>query len=249
MTDEQKPLDPFRPQEPTIPGVTGNPARAKSAPVPPRPLSSGYGLSPKPDLLSDPRILLAAGTAAVLLLLAVGLFFWYTHSTSAKSSNPQAEVVAPLTDLPPVPAKSASQPSKSWPQGPGPVATTAELSKVWSARRFTFRAPETADDVPALVVHLPGNVYWGLSLREPFGTCEMQYVEDLAQIENQYHYTASHPMVVDPCNHAVYDLEKYGPGPNGVVRGAIVYGAGVRPPLAIEMKVKGKQIVAVRGEQ
>jgi hypothetical protein len=56
-------------------------------------------------------------------------------------------------------------------------------------------------------------------------------------------------MVVDPCNHAVYDLEKYGPGPNGVVRGAIVSGAGVRPPLAIEMKARGNQIVAVQIEQ
>ena len=56
-------------------------------------------------------------------------------------------------------------------------------------------------------------------------------------------------MIVDPCNHAVYDLEKYGAGPNGVVRGAIVYGAGVRPPLAIEMKAKGSQIVAIQIER
>src|SRR6202021_4244606 len=97
-------------------------------------------------------------------------------------------------------------------------------------------------------VHLPGNIYWGISMREPFGSCEMKYITDLSEIANEYHYTAAHPMIVDPCNHAVYDLEKYGPGPNGVVRGAIVYGAGVRPPLAIEMKVKGSQIEAVQIE-
>ena len=85
-------------------------------------------------------------------------------------------------------------------------------------------------------------------MREPFGSCEMKCTTDLSEIANEYHYTAAHPMVVDPCNHAVYDLEKYGPGPNGVVRGAIVYGAGVRPPLTIEMKVKGNQIVAVQIE-
>ena len=70
----------------------------------------------------------------------------------------------------------------------------------------------------------------GISMREPFGSCEMKYVTDLSQIASEYHYTAAHPMIVDPCNHAVYDLEKYGPGPNGVVRGAIVYGAGWRSP-------------------
>jgi hypothetical protein len=133
--------------------------------------------------------------------------------------------------------------------GPGPVATTAELAKPWSSKRFVFRSPQTADDVPALVVHLPGNMYWGISMREPFGSCEMQYITDLSQIADQYHYTAAHPMVVDPCSRAVYDLDKYGPGPNGVVRGAIVYGPGVRPPLAIEIKAKGSQIIAIQIEQ
>ncbi len=57
-------------------------------------------------------------------------------------------------------------------------------------------------------------------------------------------------MVVDPCTHAVYDLMRYGGGApdGGLVRGDIVQGAGVRPPLAIEVRTDGKDIIAVRSE-
>ena len=245
MTDEPKHVDPFKPQDPTIPGVTGNPARVRPAPVPPAPLGPGSEQRPSKNVFADSRVV--AGIAiAIVLLVGFGLF-WRSHSTSAKETK---QVEAPLAPAMASPASPAVEPAiaKQATIGPGPVATAAELAKPWSSKRFVFRAPQTADDVPALVVHLPGNIYWGISMREPFGSCEMKYVTDLSQIADEYRYTAAHPMVVDPCNHAVYDLEKYGPGPNGVVRGAIVYGAGVRPPLAIEMKIKGNQIVAVQIE-
>ena len=247
MTDEPKHVDPFKPQDPTIPGVTGNAARIKPAPQPPAPLGQGYQQRPAPssNIFANPRVVVAIAVAAILLL-GFGLF-WHNHSTSAEIPKPDQGISAAV----PAPASAPAaivEPSKV-PVAPGPVATTTELAKPWSSKRFVFRVSQTADDVPALVVHLPGNVYWGISMREPFGSCEMRYLTDLAQLENEYHYTAAHPMVVDPCNHAVYDLEKYGPGPNGVVRGAIVAGAGVRPPLAIEIKAKGNQIVALQIEQ
>src|SRR3984957_8037083 len=246
MADEPKHVDPFKPQDPTIPGVTGNPARVRPAPVPPAPLGPGSEQRPARNIFADSRVV--AGIAiAIVLLVGFGLF-WRSHSTAAKQEKPVEEALAPAMSLSASPAVEPAV-SKAVPIGPGPVATTVELAKPWSSKRFVFRAPQTADDVPALVVHLPGNVYWGISMREPFGSCEMRYITDLAQIENEYHYTAAHPMVVDPCNHAVYDLEKYGPGPNGVGRGAIAPGPGVRPPLAIEMKARGNQIVAVQIEQ
>ena len=249
MADEPKHVDPFKPQDPTIPGVTGNAARIRPAPQPPAPLGQGYqqrAVAPSQNIFANPRVVIAIAVAAVLLL-GFG-FFWHSHSTSAEVTKPAGAITAAVSPPAAAPA-AAAEPSKPVPIGPGPVASSAELAKPWSSKRFVFRAPQTADDVPALVVHLPGNVYWGISMREPFGSCEMRYLTDLGQLENEYHYTAAHPMVVDPCNHAVYDLEKYGPGPNGVVRGAIVSGAGVRPPLAIEMKARGNQIVAVQIEQ
>jgi hypothetical protein len=248
MTDEPKHLDPFKPEEPTIPGVTGNAARIRPAPQPPAPLGQGYQQrsAPSPSIFADPRVTIAIAVAAILLL-GFGLF-WHSHSASAEIPKPDQGIPAAVSQPAAAPA-AVVEPSKVVPIAPGPVATTAELAKPWSSKRFVFRVPQTSDDVPALVVHLPGNIYWGISMREPFGSCEMRYLTDLAQLENEYHYAAAHPMVVDPCNHAVYDLEKYGPGPNGVVRGAIVAGAGVRPPLAIEIKAKGNQIVALQIEQ
>lgn len=101
-----------------------------------------------------------------------------------------------------------------------------------------------------MVVRLPGGDMWGFSLREPFGECELQYVTDLKVLEIDYGFHAQHPMVVNPCTRAVYDLMRYGGGaPNGgLVRGEIVAGSGVRPPMAIEMSTRGREIIAVRGE-
>jgi len=134
--------------------------------------------------------------------------------------------------------------------GPGTIATTDQFAKPWSAKRFLFRGPASTEEIPALVVRLPNGDFWGLSLREPFGTCELEYVTDLEKLKSEYNYSSDHPMVANPCSHAVYDLARYGGGaPNGgLVRGDIVSGAGVRPPLAIEIVVEGKQVRAVRME-
>ena len=84
-------------------------------------------------------------------------------------------------------------------------------------------------------------------MREPFGECQLQYITDLGQLAADYGFRAEHPMVVNPCTHAVYDLMRYGGGaPNGgLVRGDIVEGAGVRPPMAIEMSLLGVLPVTV----
>jgi hypothetical protein len=55
-------------------------------------------------------------------------------------------------------------------------------------------------------------------------------------------------MIGDPCNRAVFDLLKYGTGPAGVVRGEIVQGPALRPPVAIQIRTEGSEIVAVRME-
>ena len=245
MSDEPKKQDPFKPQEPNIPGVTGNPARSKPSSEQPRPIAlqtrnsaGGANKIPAQKWL--------AIAAIAIGLVSLGLFWWKRSSTSreAQAVPAAAAAAAPVIDHPPV----AAQSSPSVPVGPGPVATTAELAKTWSSKRFTFRASQTTDDLPALVVHLPSGGYWGLSMREPFGNCELEYVTDLQKLARVYDFQAAHPMVGNPCNHAVYDLARYGTGLNGPVRGAIVSGGGVRPPMAIEIKVRGQQIVATQLE-
>jgi hypothetical protein len=180
--------------------------------------------------------------AIVIVIIALGMY-------SKRRPAPVIEVpTAPIPDPTDLRPAQPAQATANLPLGPGPIATTAELSKTWSSKRFLFRAPETAEDVPAMVVKLPGDVLWAISMRAPFGTCDLEYVTNMQRLASQYHLTADHPMVADSCAHTVYDLMRYGSGPNGVVRGAIVKGEGIRPPIAIEVRARGKEVVASRIE-
>jgi hypothetical protein len=239
MPDEKK-IDPFKPAQPTIPGVPRGAGEAESvAPEPP----------PKP-YTSEPastRAPLPWRTVAIVVAIVTigGLVYW-ARGSSSKPSLPSREAVAAT---PPSRAEAPKSDQKL-PVGPGLVATTSELRRAWSAKRFLFRDPLTTDPVPAMVVRLPGGKFWGLSLREPFGKCELEYVTDLGKLETNYNFRAQHPMVVNPCTHAVYDLMRYDSGgpDGGLVRGEIVSGTGVRPPMAIEIRIEGKRVRAVRME-
>ena len=170
--------------------------------------------------------------------------FWL-HGTSPKASEPEAEPAAAASPASP----QSPKPAEKLATGPGPVATVGELAQPWAGRRFLFKDPVTSEPVPAMVVRLPDDSYWGFSLREPFGTCELEYVSDLQKLRSDYDYRADHPMIGNPCNHSVYDLLRYGSSSNGgLVRGEVVQGAGIRPPMAIEVRVDGKEIIAVRME-
>jgi hypothetical protein len=231
---DQKKLDAFSPQQPTIPGVPAHKIPQKA--VPPE------HLAPVPAEVEPhrpPVWLMLAGGAMVVIALGVS---WRVHSSSAKQPPPQA-VEAPAA-VAPEPAK----PVERLPKGPGEIAMADELAKAWSAKRFTFQDPTSMEQLPALAVRLPGGDLWGISLREPYGTCEMEYVTDLGRLRSQYQIRAEHPMVVDPCSQTVYDLARYGSGPNGLVRGEIVRGRGTRPPIGIEISERGNRIVAVRME-
>jgi hypothetical protein len=243
MSDEPKQLNPFKPQDPSIPGVTGNPARVRPAPQPPRVVLPESPKPSAPNILSaiSPRVWVAIG-GVVIALIALGM---YSKKHAASASEAQTVPVPDPSDLVPVPS---AQPTRAVPLGPGPIATTAELGKTWSSKEFAFRAPLTAEDVPAMVVRLPGGVFWAISMREPFGSCELEYVTNLEKLAADYQLTTDHPMVADPCSHTVYDLTRYSSGPNGTVRGATVKGQSIRPPIAIEVKVRGKEVVATRIE-
>jgi hypothetical protein len=184
-------------------------------------------------------ILSATGVVAVCLIAV-----WWMRGTSAKEANTGRETTAPATTADNNPAPIP----EPLPVGPGEIATTSELAKDWSAKKFIFRDPLTSREGPAMVVHLPGGVYWGFSLVEPYGSCEMEFVTDMQKLRADYGFRGSHPMVGDPCNRAVFDLTRYGSGPAGLVRGEIAHGAAVRPPLAIEIEVRGKQVLAKKIE-
>jgi serine/threonine protein kinase len=231
--------DPYKPAQPVIPGVPAATPTEKKELVPTRPSEPEL---PRRKVSIPNGVWIAAGAVLVLL---IGAWLWFRNSgpsqpTIASSEAPAETAVGPST----------SQAPEDLPIGPGIIATTRELAKPWAAKRFLFRSDLSNDLVPALVVHLPNGQYWGISMIEPFGTCQLEYITDLNVLRSEYNFPAGHPMVGDPCTHTVYDLLHYDSGASdgGLVRGAIVHGVGVRPPMAIEIEVHGRKVSAVRME-
>lgn len=223
-----KPIDRFHPDMPNIPGVTG--VRPVSAPI--------------ADESNPQRLLQILGAAAVALAVVLAIF-WWVKSASRKVADTPVEPLAPEAPLPQLPsfAVPAAQ------TGPKSVATVEELSKPWSAKKFTFQKPATNEEVAGIVVRLPGGTLWAFALQEPYGKCELEYVADTGKLAAKYGYQASHPMIVNPCNSTVYDPLKVGPlGDNTWARGEVVQGSGLRPPLSINVVVRGRAIVADRME-
>lgn len=230
-------LDPFKPQQPTIPGV---PAKVEE-PVAVRQQAGGHPGAPLSRAASPGSNLPWLGLAAVVVV-AIAAAGWWAH-TSSKKQGVESQAAEQIVSAP-LPAK----PAEKLPVGPGEIAHATELAKTWSSKRFLFRDPMTSDETEALAVRLPGGDLWGISLRDSYGTCELEYVTNLETLRSQYNFRAEHPMVVNPCTQAIFDLALYGRGPHGLVRGEIVRGKAVRPPIGIEIVARGSRIVAVRME-
>ncbi len=237
-------FDPFKPQQPQIPGVPAKaqpvqgPAAAPAADASTK--ASSQSRTPESRVPSGPNWLrIGAAGAVVILIIGIG---WWVRVSSAK--RPDGPAIVATRDVETAPATSA----KRLPVGPGEIATTSELERPWSSQRFLFKNPLTSQTVPAIAVRLPGGGLWGIALSEPYGSCELEYVTNLETLRSQYGLSAKHPMVADPCSGTVYDLSQYASGPNGLVRGQVVRGAAIRPPLAIEIEQRGDSIVAVRME-
>ncbi len=231
MPDEKK-LDPFKPSEPNIPGV---PSRAKKTVT----ASGVQGVKAKLAAIPSFAWLIAAATGVVII--GGGLALHLSRGSGVETVSHAAPLAAPLAAKP-------TRPKEILPLGPGVIGTTQELKQVWSAKRFLFPDSVTGQTDQAMVVRLPRGQYWGFSLQAPFGTCELEYISNLEILRRDYQFNADHPMVVNPCDHTIYDLLRYGSSSAGLVRGDIVQGAGIRPPIAIEIRERGPEVVAVRME-
>jgi hypothetical protein len=232
MSDNSSKKDAFNPPQPTIPGVSKPVAPASAQPA---------ANSSSPGQSAGLPTWITLSIAGALILVIVGV--WWSRRTPAEEIAPVA-----TSDLPTTAAAAPAAPASNLPVAPGEVATTDELADIWASKKFLFHSNLKGEQIPAMIVHLPGGTYWGFSLREPYGTCEMEWVTDLQKLETEYKFRAQHAMVADPCNHSVFDLTRYGTGPNGLVRGEIKQGAAVRPPIAIEIETKGKRLLATRME-
>lgn len=231
MPDEKK-LDPFKPSEPTIPGVPSGAKKAVTA-------SGTQGIKSKLAAIPSFAWIIAAATGVVII--GGGLALHVSRGSGVETVSHAAPLAAPVSAQP-------TKPKEILPLGPGVIGTTEELKQAWSAKRFLFPDSVTGQTEPAMVVRLPRGQYWGFSLQAPFGTCELEYVTNLDILRQDYQFNADHPMVVNPCDHTIYDLLSYGSSSAGLVRGEIVKGSGIRPPVAIEIRERGTEVVAVRME-
>jgi hypothetical protein len=229
MTDQ--PGDRFKAEMPQIPGVTGPRTKA-------------------PGVL-NPAVRLVIGLVSVLLvffLIARLLLRPKPAEPADAAPTAQIEVATPAPD----PSAALPQATES---NPG-IATVPEMAKPWSSKDFYIKNRLTGENVPALLIRLPTGAaaqssgYWGFAVNSPYGNCQLEYVTDLGKLRDDYSYAAAkHPMVGNPCSRTLFDPLKMVNLPGNVwVRGGIVQGSDLRPPLGIEIKVQGKDILAGRME-
>lgn len=192
-----------------------------------------------------------AGLLAALLLVFLGAR-WGIRQKRAESRTAQQQ---PQIEVP----AAAPDPSSLLPHAstaaPG-IAEVAEMAKPWSSKEFYFRNGLTDEDIPGVLIRLPvgsasqASGYWAFSLNAPYGNCRLEYLTDRQKLKSDYGFSsAKHPMVGNPCSRTVFDpLKMSNLQGNVFVRGGIVQGSDLRPPLGIEIKVEGKDILAVRTE-
>jgi hypothetical protein len=232
--------DPFKPPQPVIPGVPARASfdrRAASAGS----AANSASVAPKGSEFSAPLW-------PVYLFIATVVIFTVVLRVEVTAQRARSHVAAAAPIATPTASDHPVDPSAGIPTAPGPIASTQELNKPWAAKRFIFRNQLTGEMIPAEVVHLPGGGFWAISLKEPYGSCQLNYVTDTKELRDEYQVNAGHPMVVNPCNRSVFDLAEYASAPSGLVRGVVIAGAATRPPIAIEVKVEGSKVVATRSE-
>jgi hypothetical protein len=227
----QPPSDHFKSEMPQIPGV--------------------YVADPRTPTVTNPAFKLVIGVLAVLLVVFMGAR-WAVRSKHVEprtaEQQPQIEVPTPAPD----PRTLLPHASDA---APG-IAEVAEVAKPWSSKEFYLRNGLTGEDIAAVLIRLPvgaasqANGYWAFSLNSPYGNCRLEYVTDLEKLKSDYGFrSAKNPMVGNPCSRTVFDpLKMSNLAGNVFVRGGIVQGSDLRPPLGIEIKVQGKNILAVRTE-
>jgi hypothetical protein len=247
---EEKKFDPFKLEAPKVPGVA--PGRAPAAAAPEEAEPAGPGILPAGARLEAEKrqipvwVWPVAGAGGLLALLI--LYFLLRPAEKLEQVHEDSSSAVPAASAPGSPAADA-------PAAPGlpiapqeDVATVQEMAEPWSSKKFLF-AKSSGGTEPALLVRLPGNAgYWAFATRPQYGKCDLEVVTDRDRLRGEFRYSGSGPMVVDPCEKVVYNPMAYGHVRGVMIRGDVAQGPGFRPPIAIEVRVNGNRIQAVRME-
>ena len=226
---EQRPSHRFKTDMPQIPGV------------------SAQGTRPQPGF-KPVRLIGFLAALAFCLLLVRWVMLPRTPEAAPAEPPPKIEVPAPAAD------PNAALPHATESE-PG-IASVQEMAQPWASKEFFYRNRLSGETVPAVLVRLPTGSpnqpasYWAFSTNAPFENCRLEYVTDIERLKSEYAFRgARHPMVGNPCSRTVFDPLKMMNIPGGIwVRGAIVQGSDLRPPLGIEVEIRDKQILAARME-
>jgi hypothetical protein len=206
-----------------------------------------------PQLRALPPAALYGGAGGVAVLLVILLWLVFRSPEQPPVPLPQAEATpaAPASPAAAEPGQTA-EPAPEVFTLPATVATTQEMAKAWSYKKFIIR--QAGERIPAMVLRLPGSAgnasaYWGFSLRAPFGRCDLDLITDTQKLASEFGYSVSHPMVVDPCTNTLFHPLRMGTiGPSTYARGEVVQGTALRPPVAVEIRIQKGEVIAVRTE-
>ncbi|HMD42664.1 MAG TPA: hypothetical protein VKH45_06290 [Candidatus Acidoferrum sp.] len=199
----------------------------------------------------NPLLPLMIGFLVFGLVILVAIR-WFAHH---KPSEPVRVEQAPQIEIPPPPQDPTASLPRASESNPG-IGPISDFSKPWSSADFFIKDKLTGENDPATIIRLPGSSalqasgYWAYSRKALYGSCLLEYITDMDKLRGEYGYrSANHPLVGNPCTHTLYDPLKTASLPGNVwVRGAIVQGSDIRPPLGVELKVQDKQILAIRTE-
>jgi|GEM_PF-3271154 len=115
------------------------------------------------------------------------------------------------------------------------VATLADLSQPWAAVAFT--AQDGAEEVPGILVALPGGAIYAAALLCTHGGCPLQYETSAQTISDTYDVTVPGAALVCPCHFSVFDLTR---------DGAVAGGPAPRPPWRFEVMVRDGDVLVGR---
>ena len=187
--------------------------------------------------------------ASMICLLAAGWLLVPAPAPRTATGPP------PRIDVPPAPADPSALAPHATETEPE-IASLSELAKPWSSKDFFYKNRRTGESVPALLIRLPSNSagqssgYWALAMTAPYGNCRLEYITETRRLSAEYGFhRAKHPMIGNPCSRTVFDPLKMSNLSGSVwARGGIVQGSDLRPPLGIQVQIRGDAILAVRME-